>query len=159
MKTPGVDHWSTSDAPALSTSGFGGGVLPDEPARYTVLGLWGRGLGSRAFHFVTRSDGRRVFLRLAYGGAFGKEDEQAREIVRAVEAYDALVRAPRLVDAAVTYSIGNGTAELVLAGGSVVACDVWAVREGMPPGPAPQASELLAYLLRRVEAFDASRTP
>lgn len=52
-----------------------------------MTGFWGYGLNSYAFYFARKDERREVYLRLAYGGAYGKPFGEARQVREFIDRY------------------------------------------------------------------------
>ena len=102
FKQPGLSHWASAKVSTLSPSRLVIPTFPDDPEVYTVAGHWGYGIASQAFYFIQRAGERRVFLRLAFGGAYGERGAEAAEVVAALEAYRAVALHPWISASTIT---------------------------------------------------------
>lgn len=149
VQVPGRAHWATALAPELAAEALVVPIFPQAPARYTVIGHWGYGIGSQAFYFVCKDEHHRVFLRVGYGGPYDDPVERNAEIVSALSGYRLLREGRSLAASEIVYSIGTGHAHLEIEGREPIAFDAWTATRGIG-APAPRVHEFLGYIAKRV---------
>lgn len=101
--------------PLPSVDGFEGA-----PLGTWLAGFWGYGVNSYAFYFARKDERREVYLRLAYGGVYGKplgDARQAREFIDRYLGFEDWA-SPRARRWSVLSDMGGGLVRLELNDGT-----------------------------------------
>lgn len=90
------------------------------PHGYFLAGFWGHGVNSYAFYWCQIEPGRRLYLRIPYGGVYSDTDAQRENLIHVLDACRRVLEAIERVGCErfyLTDSMDQGECDLVLSSG------------------------------------------
>ena len=93
------------------------------PHGYFLAGFWGHGINSYAFYWCHIAPGRRLHLRIPYGGVYSDTDRQRENLLHVLDACRRVLEAIERVGCDRFYlvdSMGRGDCEIVLSSGEQI---------------------------------------